>query len=94
MGIAPDILVSSRGSAERGNDDLPRLRERDLEGHFTHEDADPEDAAAPPEAEAVDEAEEGDIQLVRAVEVLKSWKYFERLRERRETATLQADASP
>jgi carboxyl-terminal processing protease len=90
VGIEPDIVVQARteeevelAAARR------RVRERDLEGHFTQEDADPsqvlEEAPAPEDeptaAEEGGEAERPDLQLARAVEVLKSWSYFERLRE-------------
>ena len=71
-----------------------RLRERDLEGHFRHET--PDDGSNPEPGPADDEdaaSDEGDLQLTRAVEVLKSWKYFERLRQDRENALLRADAS-
>jgi carboxyl-terminal processing protease len=101
VGIEPDIVVMpERRVAQRAS---RRLRERDLQGHFTHEEADP--GAAPDlgdgeiegGGEELAEAEEEveDIQLTRAVEVLKSWAYFERLRGggRAEAATVQADAS-
>ncbi|MEE8508358.1 MAG: hypothetical protein V3T07_04775, partial [Myxococcota bacterium] len=68
-----------------------RIRESDLEGHFTQEEASPEagDPASKPE---VEKAGDSDLQLVRALEVLKSWTYFERLRRDRE-ATVQARAA-
>ena len=102
VGIAPDIVVSQRASVE-SVDPARRLRERDLEGHFTHGDA-----AGEPDAESGEPAEDGDppeasldddddVQLARAVEVLKSWTYFERLREKRSPPSMQAraeDASP
>jgi carboxyl-terminal processing protease len=101
VGIAPDIVVEEVAGETGEARAARRLRERDLEGHFTQEDADPE--AAPEEApEAAPEAtpeeggegEEGaaaeppaeeqpDVQLDRAVEVLKSWTYFERLQQAR-----------
>jgi len=92
VGIAPDIFVDpERGVLASAADPRPgRLRERDLEGHFTQEDADPgTDADAPSESDfGGDEAlsaddEATDVQLSRALEVLKSWTYFERLREGR-----------
>ena len=77
------------------------MREIDLEGHFTQGDADldaPSDDlsnldtdAEDEEAEASDE-EVSDHQLDRAIEVLKSWTYFDRLRENRLTPSLQAKA--
>ena len=96
VGIEPDILVEATELAaveEQGA--LPRrLRERDLEGHFSQPAEGSEEPVAATEP-AADEEEE-DLQLARAVEVLKSWTYFERLRQARGTAGLPvraADAS-
>jgi len=97
VGIAPDIVVdlppeaTEQLIAERRR----RVREADLEGHFTIQDADPgsaagEEPSAPeidpdPEAEGAEGAPQADaprsedLQLTRALEVLKSWSYFERL---------------
>jgi len=89
VGISPDIAVSP---VSEGGEVLAarRMREQDLEGHFRHSDAEPE-----PEAEEEEEVDEeldpavelliegdleSDVQLARALEVLKSWTYFERLR--------------
>ncbi|MEE9608301.1 MAG: S41 family peptidase [Myxococcota bacterium] len=94
VGIAPDIVVEAAGEAvdAEPDDAQHRIRERDLEGHLIHEGRDPEssEAGPPPGAEGADEA---DIQLSRALEVLKSWTYFERLREGQEAASVQARAS-
>jgi carboxyl-terminal processing protease len=98
VGIDPDIAVSplrvARADSERAR---RRLRERDLEGHFTHGEAQPgveEPAAEPDDEQVATELEappEGeDVQLARAVEVLKSWTYFERLRESGAPGSMQA----
>jgi carboxyl-terminal processing protease len=94
VGIAPDIPVKPQMVASADSDALRRLRERDLEGHFTHSEAADEDeggeeVAETPAASGV----EADVQLTRAIEVLKSWTYFDRLK-RGEPATpsLQARA--
>ena len=88
VGITPDIIVE-RVALDAGQDGPKRIRESDLEGHFTQEEADP-DAGGPdtPPSAAAD----SDVQLARALEVLKSWTYFERLRQERETTSLQARA--
>jgi len=75
VGIEPDIRVDAREIAASG--ESPRtVRERDLQGHFTQEEANPDPRLAlkPPE-------EPKDLQLVRAVEVLKSWTYFDHLHQ-------------
>jgi carboxyl-terminal processing protease len=98
VGIRPDIEVSARQSNGETEEGLARrhLRERDLEGHFRHEDADPE-AAVPQDEPGADasealEDESGDLQLTRALEVLKSWTYFEHMRREDEAASMQARA--
>lgn len=106
VGIEPDIEItpSVQGavSVER------RVRERDLRGHFTHEDAAPEDGDLPleipepaesdPKGQTDDAADQpsdelGDVVLDRALEVLKSWTYFERLSERRASRDPRAEAA-
>jgi hypothetical protein len=68
--------------------DAPRrLRESDLEGHFTHEEAAPEIVS---DTVGSSDSEDSDQQLARAVEVLKSWTYFERLKETPAAASVQA----
>ncbi len=103
VGIEPDIVVEP---AVNGEGRVPRrLRERDLEGHFTQEEADPdaEPEQTPDRGEEAGEEGEGtpvegaDVQLERAVEVLKSWTYFERLRRSRDAPVQAAgleDATP
>ena len=71
------------------------VRERDLRGHISHDAATPDASAAPDaqtesetpadagsEAEA-DTEDEPDVLIARALEVLKSWTYFDRLSERK-----------
>jgi carboxyl-terminal processing protease len=104
VGIVPDIVVAAALPAA-GEDRATmrrRMREADLDGHFTHEDADPEaddaDEDAAPDTGADEEgldpeagADDGDdVQLVRALEVLKSWTYFERLKQDAAPATIHA----
>jgi carboxyl-terminal processing protease len=94
VGITPDIVVSQRVASANEAEVRERIREQDLEGHFRHEDADPDELSpedAPPELEA-SASEEDDVQLARAVEVLKSWTYFEHLRQGGEPRSMQARA--
>jgi carboxyl-terminal processing protease len=99
VGISPDIEVAppAQPTETEASAQPRRLRERDLERHFTHEDAEPEAEPAPEPAEPLSLGSEGakgdDVQLARAVEVLKSWSYFERLRGAA-PPSLRADATP
>lgn len=99
VGIDPDIAVAPLQVASAEPDrERRRLRERDLERHFTHGDAEP-DAEPILEEEIEDEevatelegpAEGEDVQLARAIEVLKSWTYFDRLRGGEGPTSMQA----
>jgi carboxyl-terminal processing protease len=92
VGISPDIVVKPAADGVAGPHGNPhRIRERDLEGHFTQEEADPETEEEQPGPEAK-QVTDGDTQLARALEVLKSWTYFERLNRDRQAASLQARA--
>lgn len=99
VGIRPDLVVRRGDAAGAGLPNRRRVREKDLQGHFTQQDATQieggdvpqrileheqgEDGVpGPPEAAVVEDAV--DVQLARAVEVLKSWTYFEDLRELRQ----------
>jgi carboxyl-terminal processing protease len=89
VGIVPDIIVDAAPSVEVAREGEPhaRVREADLEGHFKHEDAVPEPEGEISEPQAAPEGD-SDMQLARALEVLKSWTYFERLKKK--PATVQA----
>ncbi len=95
VGIEPDIDVEPELEVAVAEDpEARRLREADLEGHFTQPEAGSEEGEAG-EAGPDVTAETGgssDVQLARAIEVLKSWTYFERLRERRGDGALTARA--
>ncbi len=74
------------------------MRERDLDGHFSHGDAEPGAADAAPEPTPMRDGEDGeqdeaasqtpvppseDVQLARAIEVLKGWASFEHMKKAR-----------
>ena len=83
VGITPDIVVTEAAENVADAAGRRRLREGDLEGHFTHDEAEPGSAPPTPVAQQADKtphAEGTDVQLARALEVLKSWTYFERMR--------------
>jgi carboxyl-terminal processing protease len=99
VGIGPDIVVAAALPSDSGEEAnrRRRMREADLDRHFTHEDAEPgagrgdsDDEDAVDDDLAIDAAEGEDIQLARALEVLKSWTYFERLRQEDDAATVHA----
>ena len=118
VGIIPDIEVATAEAAAVGLPNRRRMRESDLDRHFTQRDAtgresgDPAPAPTPrvepkpaavktldsdelekpdkPPAEGADAKEPAkppvDVQLARAVEVLKTWQYFEDLSDQRAQA--------
>jgi carboxyl-terminal processing protease len=90
VGIIPDIPVKPFPVADTSGDARPRrVREQDLRGHFTHSEAEADASDAPPPGEAGDD----DVQLSRAVEVLKSRAYFERLETPPTLESARADAA-
>jgi carboxyl-terminal processing protease len=94
VGIAPDLEVAGIGETVAVGDEAPRrMRERDLEHHFTHEAAQPGESLPPapeppapsadtaPPAEAAPAAQkpdgDSDPQLTRALDVLEHWSEYE-----------------
>ena len=78
-GITPDIVVEAMIGGQVTMNSPRRMRERDLEGHFTHREAtDGDDGTGGADEEEPDELP--DPQLDRGLEVLKSWRYFEKIR--------------
>ena len=73
-GIAPDIEFEPPPPELAKGEDPNRVREQDLEGHFTQEKAGGASRQAAPGGPPQD------AQLERAREVLKSWTYFDRFR--------------
>ena len=74
-GITPDIVLkleSKNGAKER-----PVMREKDLERHLKNEQADtkPEETETAP----LEVDEKDDIQLQRAIDILKTWNVFKEL---------------
>jgi carboxyl-terminal processing protease len=90
VGIAPDIEFGQPAADPEAEGD-PRVREQDLERHFTQKDA-----SGQAEKQAAEEPR--DAQLERAREVLKSWTYFDRFRAPAavpsQTAEAAAPAAP
>ena len=101
VGITPDIVVkpleepADKAGSEEEDEAARRVRERDLDRHFTQKDAAPSEPGEAPADEsggAPSSAFGSDVQLARGVEVLKSWTYFERLRRAPTDTALQARA--
>jgi carboxyl-terminal processing protease len=91
-GIEPDILVYNR--VEDKGRPLRFLREKDLDRHLENHEGKPEEETEAPEGEsAKEEAEPTDIQLTRALEILKSWEIFQRIQQESRAVALE-DASP
>jgi carboxyl-terminal processing protease len=76
-GITPDILV--KAEIKNGEKGRPVIREKDLEGHLTNGE---EIEGKPFEHEEiipVEIDEKDDVQLQRAIDLLKTWKVFKEL---------------
>lgn len=106
VGITPDVVVENpppppvkpMKEEPEGTDRAKPVRERDLDKHFSHGDAEPDavrEEAPAPDAKNADEGDEEeveataplppseDVQLSRAVEVLKNWASYEHLKKAR-----------
>jgi len=75
-GIMPDIIVKLE--PKNGEKEHAVFREKDLERHLKNEQS---DEKAEPEAESApfEVSEKDDVQLQRAVDLLKTWKVFREL---------------
>jgi carboxyl-terminal processing protease len=82
VGIAPDMVVEATPMVPVKPRHYQRAREKDLQGHFTQEDAkDQEEKDVQEEGEDMGKGDAKDLpdpQLTRSLEVLKSWIYFDR----------------
>jgi carboxyl-terminal processing protease len=74
-GITPDIIIKLE--AKNGKKEHPVLREKDLERHLKNEQGDSKDEEK--ETAPVEVDEKDDIQLQRAVDILKTWNVFKEL---------------
>jgi carboxyl-terminal processing protease len=83
VGIEPDIEFEPAPPEDEKAAEGRRVREEDLEGHFTQEDASGQRSSGG------DPAPRPDPQLERAREVLKSWTYFDRFRAEPAPATAE-----
>lgn len=75
-GITPDIIVKLE--SKNGTKEHPVIREKDLERHLKNDQKD-EKPAEPEEMTPVEVSEKDDTQLLRAIDLLKSWRVFKEL---------------
>jgi carboxyl-terminal processing protease len=75
-GIVPDIIVKLE-SKEKGKEH-PVIREKDLERHLEN-NVEQEEPKEPEEMAPIEIEEKDDAQLQRAIDLLKTWKVFEKL---------------
>lgn len=74
-GITPDIVVKLE--AKNGEKEHPVVREKDLERHLKNEQTDTKEEEK--ETAPVEVDEKDDIQLQRAVDILKTWNVFKEI---------------
>lgn len=74
-GITPDVVVKLE--AKNGEKAHPVIREKDLERHL--KDIQPEKKLDEPETAPIEVEEKDDIQLQRAVDILKTWNVLRQL---------------
>lgn len=75
-GITPDITV--KPEMKNGTKGRPAIREKDLEKHLKNEETD-DRTGEPDEMVPLEIDEKDDLQLQRAIDILKTWKVFKEL---------------
>ena len=86
-GIEPDIEVFNR-IQDKGRP-IRFLREKDLERHLENHEEEVEQETEVPEGDsAQQEKEETDSQLTRALEILKSWEIFQKIKDQSQAVAL------
>jgi carboxyl-terminal processing protease len=75
-GITPDIIVKQE--AKGTEKEYPVIREKDLEKHLKN-DQKQEKPKEPEEMAPIEVSEKDDVQLQRALELLKTWSVFKKL---------------
>ena len=75
-GITPDIIVKLE--QKNGAKELTVIREQDLERHLKNDQLE-EKQKTPEETAPIEVSEKDDIQLQRAIDLLKTWKVFKEL---------------
>lgn len=94
-GIEPDIVVPEKVRVAAGEEKpIEFLRERDLERHLEKggpsEGAKPEEGPGRQPSESEAQAEQNDVQLDRAIEILKSWEIFRALGKEQSAVAMES----
>lgn len=76
-GITPDIVVKLE--TKNGAKEHPVIREKDLERHLGNEQKQTDTPKTEPETVPVEVDEKDDLQLQRAIDLLKTWNVFKEL---------------
>lgn len=76
VGIKPDIVVKLEPKEGK---EIPVVRERDLERHLKNEKHEPVQKEKNDEKAVYEVEEKDDTQLLRAIDILKTWKVIEHL---------------
>ncbi|OHE59337.1 MAG: peptidase S41 [Thermodesulfovibrio sp. RBG_19FT_COMBO_42_12] len=76
-GITPDIIV--KPEIKEGDKGRPAIREKDLERHLQNGEIIEEKPKEPEEVIPIEIEEKDDIQLQRAIDLLKTWRVFKEL---------------
>ncbi len=77
-GIIPDIIVKAEKKIAVKDKKKRFLREKDLEGHLEKK-GEEEKKEKKKEKKGIDERESNDAQLIRALDLLKSWHIFKKI---------------
>lgn len=93
-GIEPDIVVPEKVRVAAGEEKpVEFLRERDLERHLEKggpgEGTTPEESQNREPSESEAQPEQNDVQLDRAIEILKSWEIFQALRKQQSAVAME-----
>ncbi len=79
VGITPDIIVKLEAKEGKENKEVTVVRERDLDRHLKNEKQEPSQKEKSEEKAVYEVEEKDDAQLLRAIDILKTWKVIEHL---------------
>lgn len=79
VGITPDIIVKLEAKEGKENKEVTVVRERDLDRHLKNEKNEPSQKEKNEEKAVYEVEEKDDAQLLRAIDILKTWKVIEHL---------------